>query len=200
MPTAFCVFNDSVLDPASEERETAEHDKVNLSLDWRLEMNGTATAGGLVAEMEMNCNHTDSLLRKHQMLLKQEHRQWSLIDWLDHKPVSKERALAYLSDLESNPGFPGRKIATQLRESVESCAAGDMHPADKVLWVSGFLTGTVGSPRNYSRIQLLEKMVEVLNVVGWGEGCRKEIPSDKYPSKAEVTQLRRRIAAEEEAA
>jgi hypothetical protein len=64
----------------------------------------------------------------------------------------------------------------------------------------GFLTGTVRSPRNYTRFELLEKMVEVLNVVGWGEGCVKEIPRDKYPSKAEVTQIRRRIAAEEKAA
>jgi hypothetical protein len=58
-----------------------------------------------------------------------------------------------------------------------------MTDAGKVMWVSGFLTGTVRSVRNYTRFQLLEKMVEVLDVVGWAEGFRKEIPSDKFPKR-----------------
>jgi len=43
-------------------------------------------------------------------------------------------------------------------------------------------------------------MVEVLDVIGWMPGCTQEIPSDKYPSKAEVSQIRSRIAAERRAA
>ncbi len=68
----------------------------------------------------------------------------------------------------------------------------------KVAWVSGFLSGTVRSVRNYTRFELLEKMVEVLDVIGWMPGFKQEIPSDKYPSKAEVLEIRKRIAAEEE--
>lgn len=45
--------------------------------------------------------------------------------------------------------------------------------ASNVAWVRGFLAGTLGSLRDYSRDELLEKMREVLDVIGWPFGLPK---------------------------
>lgn len=63
--------------------------------------------------------------------------------------------------------------------------------ARKVQWVSGYLTGAVRSLRNYTRIELLETMVEVLNVVGWLPGCQQSIPIDKFPKRRKRSNKRK---------
>lgn len=61
--------------------------------------------------------HTDSLLRKHHLLLKVTHDgQVSLVDWQTQEPVSRRLVLEYLQDLDTNPGFPGSDVAQRLRE------------------------------------------------------------------------------------
>src|SRR6266851_5449476 len=42
-----------------------------------------------------------------------------------------------------------------------------MDDTEKVQWTSTFLTATIRSPRNYNRFQLLQKMAEVLDIIGW---------------------------------
>ena len=92
-------------------------------------MNATMAAKAVRPKNEMAVRHTDQLLRKHELLLKQAGNRWFLIDWLDkaEKPVGKERVSAYLTDLERNPGFPGPEVAAQLQELVrrgdKPCAA-----------------------------------------------------------------------------
>ncbi len=54
--------------------------------------------------------------------------------------------------------------------------------AGKVQWASTFLTATIRSPRNYTRFQLLQKMAEVLDVIGWCPLYKNHfIPKDKFP-------------------
>src|ERR1700693_5945918 len=85
-------------------------------------MNATAAAKAVRPNSDMAVLHTDDLLRKHELLLKQVGTKWFLIDWRDiaEEPVNKERALAYLTDLASHPGFPGPEVAAQLQESQRS--------------------------------------------------------------------------------
>lgn len=43
--------------------------------------------------------HTDSLLRKHQLLIRQTgNDKFDLVDWLTYRPVSEKRAAAYLKE------------------------------------------------------------------------------------------------------
>jgi hypothetical protein len=82
-------------------------------------------------------------------------------------------------DAEECPVCHGQACHLGIRS--HGCLTSTSHYTEIVQWISGFLTATVRSPRNYSRIQLLAKLAQVLNVIGWAEGCPNEIPSDKYP-------------------
>jgi len=53
--------------------------------------------------------------------------------------------------------------------------------AGKLIWVQYFLYGTMRSVNHYSREQLLEKMEEVLDVIGWPDYFRQSAKSDLMP-------------------